>query len=498
MTVDVFDRRLAPGAARGDVVAGSGIRALRRIVVAAGIVTALLFVAVGLRSQLQMYADGSIFSYAVAVEDAWAFHWHNIASRLFVWLYAMVPAEAYIGLSGDPAGGVVLYGFLFFVAQALGLAATFAADRSSGRIIFHYACCSTAALCPLVFGFPTETWMAHALFWPALAICHHTRQGVRQSALIFAVLLALVFTHPGALIFVAAILVTLLLRRPRNPAFKRTGLAVLAAVPIWLGVKAAYPPDAYCASVLLQAALEVFSPSILTGDLIKLLAVALAGYGAVFVALRRLAPAHAHLVATAGAAAALALYWLRFDHALHAENRYYLRTVLLVVTPGLGAMAAAYALDADGRLDRRIPLLPRVMAALRSEMAVRAATGALLLILLIHAIETTKFVSAWTNYKAAVRTLATGTASDPALGDPQFVASQRIDASLNRLSWNSTTHFLSVLLAPDLRPARLVVDSSDWDYFWLSCETAKHTRDASRALPRESRRLVQVHACLHR
>jgi hypothetical protein len=149
-------------------------------------------------------------------------------------------------------------------------------------------------------------------------------------------------------------------------------------------------------------------------------------------------------------------------------------------------------------LDRRIPLLPRVMAALRGELAIRAATGALLLVLLIHAAETAKFVSAWTDYKAAVRTLATETASDPTLGDPRFVASKRIDAGLNRLSWNSTTHFLSVLVAPDFRPARLVVDPSDWDYFWLSCETARRNADATRALPRDSRRLVQVHACLHR
>ncbi len=322
-----------------------------------------------------MYADGSIFSYAVAVEDAWAFHRHNIAGWLFVWLYAMGPAEAYVGLSGDPAGGVVIYGFLFFAAQALGLAARFVADRSGGRIIFHYACCSTAALCPLVFGFPTETWMAHALFWPALAICHHAPGGAKSAALIFAVLLALAFTHPGALIFEAAILATPLLRQPRNPAFSRANFAFIAVVAIWVAVELACPPHAYCASVLVQAALEVFSPSILTGDLMKLLAAALAGYGAVFLLLRWLAPAHAHLVAAAGVAAALALYWLRLDHSLHAENRYYMRTVLLIATPGFGAMAAAYALDADGRLDRRIPLLPRVMAALRGELAVRAATA---------------------------------------------------------------------------------------------------------------------------
>ena len=105
--------------------------------------------------------------------------------------------------------------------------------------------------------------------------------------------------------------------------------------------------------------------------------------------------------------------------------------------------------------------------------------------------------SAWTDYKAAVRSLANGTAADPGLGDPLFVSSARIDAELNRLSWSSTVHFLSVLLAPGFAPARLVVDPRQ-GYFWLSCETAMQDEGAYRAVPVESRRLVRVQACLHR
>jgi hypothetical protein len=90
-----------------------------------------------------------------------------------------------------------------------------------------------------------------------------------------------------------------------------------------------------------------------------------------------------------------------------------------------------------------------------------------------------------------------GTASDPALGDRHFVSSARIDARLNRLSWSSTTHFLSVLLAPDFAPARLVVDPGN-NYIWLSCRMAVASEQAERAIPAQSRRLVRVHACLHR
>ena len=77
------------------------------------------------------------------------------------------------------------------------------------------------------------------------------------------------------------------------------------------------------------------------------------------------------------------------------------------------------------------------------------------------------------------------------------MSAARIGAELKRLSWSSTTHFLSVLVAPGLAPARFVVDPMA-NYFWLTCAIATANEEAHRAVPRESRRLVRVHACLHR
>src|SRR5471032_1619920 len=120
---------------------------LRAFAIAAGICCSILFVVIGLCCQLQIFGDGAIFSYSVAVQDAWAFHWHNISGRLTVYLFCMAPAEAFVALTWSPGGGIVVYGLLFFVSPLLGLAATYAADRSQGRIIFATACFSTAALC---------------------------------------------------------------------------------------------------------------------------------------------------------------------------------------------------------------------------------------------------------------------------------------------------------------------------------------------------------------
>jgi hypothetical protein len=490
------------GATLGDVAVRADVGLLRIFVIAAGIGCALLFVAIGLAYQLQIYGDGSIFAYAVAVQDAWAFHWHNIPGRLFTYLFCSLPAEAYVALTGNAHGGIAVYGFLFFVAPLLGLGATWAADRSHGRIIFRYACLSTACLCPLVFGFPTEMWMAHSLFWPALALCHYAPRGVGGTAAVFAILLALMFTHAGALILAAAILATLALRGSRDATFLRASGAFVVILAIWLVVTEEFPPDAYIAVILHRAAMHVFDLSILTGDMVVLLVATLASYAVAFLVLRRFTPAKAHLLAAAIVALALVAYWRWFDHALHAENRYYLRTVLLLATLALGALAAAEALRAEGRLRLPLPWLQALTTALIAGVTSRAAAAAIALVLLVHAVETEKFVTAWVDYKAAVRTLAMGAASDPALGDPRFVSARRVIGrldrlNLDRLSWPSTTPFLSVLVAPGFAPARLVVDPRA-NYFWLSCKTATESQDSAGVLPVASRQLVRVHACLHR
>jgi hypothetical protein len=498
MTAELSASRAAHDGLHADAAVLSDILLLRGLVIGAGSCWAIVFVVAGLGYGLQLFGDGSIFSYAVAVEEAWRFHWHNIPGRLFAYLFCYVPAETYVHLVRDPQGGIAVYGIVFFGAQLIGLAATWAADRSRGRIIFAYACGSTACLCPFVFGFPTEMWMAHALFWPTLALCHCTSRGIGGSARVFLALLALAFTHEGALVLAVAILFTLALRGLRDPALLRATASFCGVVLIWAAVKVELPPDDYIVDVMHRAALDFIDVrNLAASGLFLLMTGAVAGYAIAVAIVRLLTVARPRAYAAVVILAALIAYWLGFDHALHADNRYSLRTILLIALPVLGGLAAAYALRADGRLKLAVPLLPRLMTALAGRSMIQATAGAVGLMMLVHAVETAKFVGAWTDYKAAVRSLAMGTAADSGLGDLLFVSSERIDAELNRLSWSSTVHFLSVLLAPGFAPARLVVDPRQ-GYFWLSCETAIEDESADRAVPVESRRLVRVHACLHR
>jgi len=481
---------------RSRLALGSEAQFLRLFVVLAGLLWSLVFIAVGLHYHLQLFGDGSIFSYSVAVADGWRIHWHNISCRLFVLLFCHMPAEAYVKLTADARGGIAIYGFLFFGAQLFGLLATFALDRSRQRILFTYACGSTAILCPLVFGFPTEMWIAHALFWPTLAIVHYGR-GPLAGPACFLALLALVLCHEGALIFAAAIVTTLALRGGRDRALLRAATAGAAALAIWIAIRLELPPDAYIAGVLAHAALNFIDLSSLALNPMRLLLVALAGYSLALLALSWAKLERPHLYAATAVVAVLSVHVLTADAPIVGENRYYLRTALLTFTPLLGALAAACAVAAEGRLALALPYASGALRALTSSLSVRFAAGALLVAMSVHVLETERFVAAWINYEEAVRKLATGTTADPALGDPRFVSANRIPERLNGLVWASTTHFLSILVAPAFAPARLVVDP-DTNYFWLPCRTAAANSVGRRAVPLVTRQLVRKYACLHR
>ena len=249
---------------------------LRTLVRGAGIGWSVLFVAVGLAYELQLYGDGSIFAYAIATGETWAFHWHNIPNRLFVHLLTHVPAETYVRLTGDAGGAIAIYGLLFFGAPLMGLAATYAADRSEGRVIFTFACLSTACLCPLVLGCPTETWIAHSAFWPAVAILHFARCDALGTGAVFLALLALAFSHEAGLVLAASILAPLLLRGPGSFAFLRAAAAFLVVLGVWVAVRVLLPPDAYYASIVGRAAFLFIDVAALAQNPMLLLVAAVA------------------------------------------------------------------------------------------------------------------------------------------------------------------------------------------------------------------------------
>jgi hypothetical protein len=191
----------------------------------------------------------------------------------------------------------------------------------------------------------------------------------------------------------------------------------------------------------------------------------------------------------------LAIYWQHFDHSVHASSRYYLRTALVIATPVLGALAAVTAMTREGIVFNRPARLRHALISFRGEMLCSIA-AIFLAVSLIHAIETAKFVTAWTGYRNAIAALAMSSESDPALGDPRFVSAQRISSDLAPLSWFSTIPYLSIILS-NFSPNRLVIDPTG-NYFWLACATATSNKEAELAVPVQPRELVRVYSCLHR
>jgi hypothetical protein len=470
-------------------------RVLRRLVVGTGLGWSVAFVAIALRYQLELYGDGAMFSYAVAVGDVWAFHWHNISGRSSVYFLTLLPAETMVGITRSPWAGIITYGLLFYIAPLIGLIATFAADRSRHKFIFFYACCSTALLCPLVFGFPTEMCVAHAIFWPALTISHYARRTTLGALLVFAAQLLLAFTHEAALVLLLTIVATLAPRGLRSVEFVRATIGLIAILILAVASKFVFPPDDYYAGVLLRAALHFFDPEIFKVEIVLLLLAALTAYGAILVLISISSPKRAWIYSLGIMAVVLSVYWLQFDHSVHASSRYYMRTALVLLTPIFGTAAALSALAEDGINLGPLTTLQRFLIS-PGRGAMSAFAGALALVTLIHAVETEKFVRAWTDYREAIAALAIGHEQDPSLGDPHFVSSGRISPGLDPLSWFSTIPYLSVLLA-NFSPTRLVIDPAG-NYFWLSCATATQNRDAPRAVPTQARELVRIYSCLHR
>lgn len=470
-------------------------RPFRSLVIGTGLCWAIAFVPVALAYQLELYGDGAMFSYAVAVQDVWAFHWHNISGRSSVFLYALFPAETVVGFTGRPWAGILTYGFLFDIAPLAGLILTLVADRSRGRIFFVYACASTALLCPLIFGFPTEMWFAQAVFWPALAVSHYAKRTAAGAALVFIALLALAFAHEGALVLLLVIVASLAPLGFRDGRFLRAALSLPVILILAVASKFVLPPDDYYSEVLLRAALHFFDPEIFKVEVVLVLLVALIAFGLLFAATRPIAPKGACIWALGIVLALLVVYWLTYDHSVLASSRYYLRTALVLFIPLFAAMATLSATAEDELAFHSLVRLRNTMSSFGDRWTC-AFAAAFLIVTSIHVVETGKFVTAWTGYRAAIAALATGEEADPSLGNPRFVSSTRADPALAPLAWFSTIPYLSVVLA-NFSPNRLVIDPAG-NYFWLSCATATQNRDAERAVPREARELVRIYSCLHR
>ncbi len=141
--------------------------------------------------------------------------------------------------------------------------------------------------------------MAHAMFWPALAVCHYPKRTAVGTALVLVMMLTLAFTHEGALVLAFAIVATLAPRGLRDVSFLRAAAVLVVVLAMATATKIMLPPDEYYADVFLRAALHFFDLAIFQVSVVVLLFAALAGYGVIFLVLSRSTPDRAYLYAAA-------------------------------------------------------------------------------------------------------------------------------------------------------------------------------------------------------
>ena len=381
-------------------------------------------------------------------------------------------------------------------APLMGLAVTYAADRSPGRIIFVYACGSTALLCPLIFGFPTEMWLAHAMFWPTLALSHYAKTTSIGALLVFSAWLLLAFTHEGALVLLLAIAATLAPRGLRSAAFVRAAISLTIVAVLAVAAKITLPPDDYYAGAFLRAALHFFDLEIFQSEVRPGIAGGDHRLRCNPDAVVNMAPEMGMLLGP-GDFAGIALHLLASSRSFRPCEQ-----PLLLADRAGRRHAPAWRAGGLCRPDQRRDLPQSISEgaahpdfapwgdAMRPRLGLsRGDRG-------FHVVETGKFVASWIDYRDAITMLAMSSNSDPALGDPRFVSTVRISPALAPLSWFSTIPYLSIILS-NFSPNRLVVDPAG-NYFWLSCGTATRNRDAELAVPVQARELVRVYSCLHR
>jgi len=171
-------------------------------------VTALLYMALcglALATDQMLWGDGSLFAYVAGLDDPWSLFWRDFPARLGGGLISTLPAWV-AGRLGVEAEGIS------FIYQATWLALPLAGLGWAWRLLpaddkdwIAPAVLFWAAVVMTSFTFPTELWVAAALFWPVLfALLTPDGRAARLTRL--GVTPLMIFTHETVVLLVPVLL----------------------------------------------------------------------------------------------------------------------------------------------------------------------------------------------------------------------------------------------------------------------------------------------------
>ena len=429
-------------------------------------------------TSLMLYADGALFSFIIGLDDAWALVWHIMPARIAIYLLTVLPAETAHEWGLPALAAMRLYQGLFIGFPFIGLAACLALVPRGSRWLLLFPVLSILALAISALGYPSETLLTLAGFWPALFGYRYANGRAGPAALTALFTAIFLFSHPG-MVFALPLLplaAALRFRESRERGVRRALLILggfgVGALGLWawrLQVEMSDPGIIQSGQRMwsLTGLEEVVSlqPAILVVLLYILLWAGL-GWRRGRLAL---------WVAVPGFPAIALLFGLLHTEIVTPESHYYIRTALVFILPVLGALA----LWRD-----RSP--PQGAIAL----AMMAALGTTQL---VHNLS---FLEAWLNYRDSVT--ASVTAGPARIVPLQQVLAERAEPGARSIAWSWGQPYLSLTLPGLQHYSAIVADPGPESYSPFHCSQMPDILARADWVPAQTLAVLQAYVCARR
>jgi hypothetical protein len=402
------------------------------------------------------YADGAWFDFALAVGRPFALVWRNYPARLTHYLIQYLPAQLLLR-AGAPLGAAL------FLAHAIWQFAPLASLWLCWRLPPPHT--RALALAPagyfvlaglLTWAFPTEIWMLAAFAWPAFFALAYGRG--RGAAALGAVLsIGVLLSYEAGVVLLPLLLWAAFGRKDEDGRPMRravmigavAGLAILGAAMALMKPSPQIAADLKSnAAMLLNPFAALTAPAVRKEALLVLLGLVLAPAASGPPWLR---PVALGVLVAAGLLVALA------NFGDFAVSHYLARSVCLGVL--------ALAMLAMLWLRFRPPASPPSMALRRMILAAAVLMAAAV------TVENLRFALVWRDHVQAI-VAATDCARAPTPCTPGNVVGLPAAQDRSTARWGWGLPFRSLMLAPDLRQARLVRDGQNYASP-LDCASAK-------------------------
>jgi hypothetical protein len=422
------------------------------------VVLLAMHAAAALALRVGPYADGAWFDFALAVGRPFDLVWRNYPARLTHYLVQYLPAQLLLR-AGAPLGAALSLAhtiWQFAPLVSLWLCWSLAPpQRRQGLTLAPAGYFVLAGL--LTWAFPTEIWMLAAFAWPAFFALAYGR-GRTVAALGAVLSVAVVLSYEAGVFFLPVLLWAAFGRKDEDGPLMRRAAAIgaVAGLAMFGVATVLMRPSPQIAAELKSNTATILNP------FAPLTAPAVRKEAAIILAGLVLAPAAAVRRLWLSAVALVGLivigaFVVQADFGDFAGSHYLVRSVCLAAL--ILAMLVMLWL-------RLRPLAQPLPIAIEAVIAVTV-----LFMALAVAAENVRFALVWRDHVQAI-TAASDCRRTPAPCMPGDVVGLPAAQDRSTARWPWGLPFRALLLAPDVRQARLV---RDWQKYAsrLDCASAE-------------------------